>query len=276
MYVSIVALTHIHDIIQIEFFEQGVVMENVINNWQILTTSAKQLVRRVGALLTLVIVNTVVWTSAVGIGAMLAAIFDTQAIARIVGELQFPGAMTLAHTIMWSFSYINVGIIALLICVLLAAIMFMQSSFFVVVRAIAREEPVITASNVVLTMHYCIPIFVGSLLFILGATFGFIFLVAPGLYIISSWWLFGPIILDEHVGPIEAFRRSYYLMQGHRLQFLGLLLIIIGINFITSYTGLVFNEVVGGIVQYLVGCFMHFIGPLCAFHYYYALRDKAE
>ena len=42
-----------------------------------------------------------------------------------------------------------------------------------------------------------------------------ILLVIPGLWLLTRWSLFAPVISREHIGPVEALKRSNKLVRGH-------------------------------------------------------------
>ncbi|HEX2097573.1 MAG TPA: hypothetical protein VHF46_00760 [Rubrobacteraceae bacterium] len=42
-----------------------------------------------------------------------------------------------------------------------------------------------------------------------------ILLVIPGLWLLTRWSLFAPVISREHLGPVEALKRSNELVRGH-------------------------------------------------------------
>jgi hypothetical protein len=42
-----------------------------------------------------------------------------------------------------------------------------------------------------------------------------ILLVIPGLWLLTRWSLFAPVISREHLGPVEALKRSTELVRGH-------------------------------------------------------------
>ncbi|TVP48888.1 MAG: hypothetical protein EA350_02770 [Gemmatimonadales bacterium] len=50
---------------------------------------------------------------------------------------------------------------------------------------------------------------------------GFIFLIIPGLFLLASFFLFGPVAIVEGGGPIRALGRSWELSRGGRLRILG-------------------------------------------------------
>jgi hypothetical protein len=40
-------------------------------------------------------------------------------------------------------------------------------------------------------------------------------LVIPGLWLLTRWSLFAPVIVREHLGPLAALRRSNEIVRGH-------------------------------------------------------------
>ena len=251
-------------------------MDNVINNWHIIAKSGKQLVRRLGTLLAFTAISVMALMFMTGIGSILAVIFDKKVGAEISEKFQTSGFVPAFQGFANSFEHTNNAVQVVVACLLIVLFMFIRAFFAVVIKSISSNEPAITISNIALAMNRLIPLSVAIMLFILCGQIGLVALVIPGLYIISSWCLYAPIIVYENVGPVEAFRRSYRMMCGYRLKFLGLVLILTLITFVFGLTMLVFNPMIVALILCIVPWLMCFLYPLCIFHYYYALRDKAE
>jgi hypothetical protein len=71
-----------------------------------------------------------------------------------------------------------------------------------------------------------------------------VLLVVPGLWVLTRWSLFAPVISREHLGPVAALRRSNELVRGH-----------FELVFLTATLAAVFEEVAvhaGGVAGLLV------------------------
>ncbi len=77
------------------------------------------------------------------------------------------------------------------------------------------------------------PYLVASILFGIAVAIGLFLLIIPGLILIMMWMFFGYLIVEQPTtSATEALRRSAEITRGHRWPLFGLLLLLIGINFI--------------------------------------------
>lgn len=85
---------------------------------------------------------------------------------------------------------------------------------------------------------FILPLIGFGILFGLAVTVGFVFLIVPGLILITFWSVGAPAIVVEGIGPIEAFGRSWRLVRGNAWQVFGVLalvlLIVIGIGIVLA------------------------------------------
>jgi hypothetical protein len=71
-----------------------------------------------------------------------------------------------------------------------------------------------------------------------------VLLAVPGLWILTRWSLYAPVISREHLSPVEALKRSNELVRGH-----------FELVFLTAALAAVLEEVAvhaGGVVGFLV------------------------
>jgi len=87
-------------------------------------------------------------------------------------------------------------------------------------RAWEGEEPEIRESLMVGLSRWLVVAAAGVLAWAAGFA-GFIFLIVPGLFLMASFFLFGPVAILEGGGPIRALRRAWELSKGGRLRILG-------------------------------------------------------
>lgn len=83
----------------------------------------------------------------------------------------------------------------------------------------------------------------------LGAMIAAAFLIVPGLFLYTSWWLGVPACVAERLGPIGALGRSYRLVAGHRWGIFGL----VGVTLLLeTLAGLTFQAVAGRMLPSLL------------------------
>lgn len=75
-------------------------------------------------------------------------------------------------------------------------------------------------------MPAILSLIVFGVLFGIAVGIGFIFLVVPGLILLTFWSVGAPAIVVEGIGPIEAFGRSWRLVRGNAWSVFGALLLI--------------------------------------------------
>lgn len=90
-------------------------------------------------------------------------------------------------------------------------------------------------------LSVALPLFLLGLLSALGIAFGLLLLVVPAVILYVMWSVAAPALVEERLGPIEAFGRSRYLTKGARWKIFGLILVILVVYLM--FSGLV--EVLG-------------------------------
>jgi hypothetical protein len=76
-------------------------------------------------------------------------------------------------------------------------------------------------------MPAILPLIGFGILFGIGVTIGLLFLVVPGLILLTFWSVGAPAIVAEGIGPIDAFRRSWQLVRGDAWSVFGVLLVVL-------------------------------------------------
>jgi len=83
-----------------------------------------------------------------------------------------------------------------------------------------------------------VPLVGFGILFAIGVTVGLVFLIVPGLVLLTFWSVGAPAIVVERIGPIDAFGRSWRLVRGEGWSVFATLLlvlvIVIGIGFVLA------------------------------------------
>ncbi len=77
---------------------------------------------------------------------------------------------------------------------------------------------------------------------------GFIFLIIPGLILMTIWSVGAPAIVAEGRGPIEAFGRSYELVRGQTWTVFGVLVVVFLIMLAAALIAGIIGAAIGGVV----------------------------
>lgn len=93
-------------------------------------------------------------------------------------------------------------------------------------------------------LELALPFAVATVLYALMVIVGLVFFVFPGIYFAVRFCYYGYFIVDEGVGPIEAFQKSATLTEGVRMDLFLFGLMIVGLI--------------------LLGCLLLFVGLLVA------------
>lgn len=81
-------------------------------------------------------------------------------------------------------------------------------------------------------MHLVVNYFVATFLYGVIVALGFLCLIIPGFILIARLSLYGYLIVDENMGPIEALKASWHLVKGVTWRMLGFILASILISFV--------------------------------------------
>jgi hypothetical protein len=76
------------------------------------------------------------------------------------------------------------------------------------------------------------PLIGASLLAAIGIGFGFLLLIAPGLYLLAVWAVTAPAVVIERRGVFDALGRSRQLVRGNGWPVLGVFLVAIAIGIV--------------------------------------------
>ena len=71
---------------------------------------------------------------------------------------------------------------------------------------------------------------VGSIVYGIMVTIGFVFLIIPGIYLAVKYQFYEYLIVDKGMGPIEAIKRSGVLTEGVKWNLVLFWLALVGIN----------------------------------------------
>lgn len=120
---------------------------------------------------------------------------------------------------------IAVAIFSALVFVLLS--MITQGALVRSTVAYSQGRKASFAESAMAGLAVVLPLFLLGLLSALGFLLGVILLVVPGVILYVMWSVAAPALVEERLGPIEAFRRSHYLTRGTRWKIFALMLLLV-------------------------------------------------
>jgi hypothetical protein len=88
------------------------------------------------------------------------------------------------------------------------------------------------------TSRRMLPILVFAFAFLVGGLVGLVLVLFPGLWLMTSWSLAIPAIIDEGVGARTAMNRSFHLVRGRFFTVAGILGLTLLIQGVLSYIGI--------------------------------------
>jgi hypothetical protein len=88
------------------------------------------------------------------------------------------------------------------------------------------------------TIRSLFPILVFAFVFLVGGAVGLVLLIFPGLWLMTSWSLAIPVIVEEHLGARAAMNRSFRLVRGRFFTVAGILGLTFLIQAVLSYVGI--------------------------------------
>jgi hypothetical protein len=116
-----------------------------------------------------------------------------------------------------------------------------------------RGRPVNLNESLQVGLRRFFPIVGLAILVSLAAGFAAIFLLVPGLILITMWFVATPVCVVEQLGPIRSMGRSRQLTKGHRWKIFGLMLLLIIISAVISPALQYSLNALGGTPLALVG-----------------------
>ena len=122
-----------------------------------------------------------------------------------------------------------------------------------------------------------LPLFVVALLAGLGIAIGFVFLIIPGLILLTIWAVVAPVVVLENPGIGKTFGRSRELVRDNGWRVFGVIvlvfLITIVLSFLIGIIGAIFGDVGNAIGQWLGNAITAPISALVAAVLYFRLRE---
>lgn len=97
-----------------------------------------------------------------------------------------------------------------------------------------RMRPVSLGDSLKVGLARFIPVILLSIIMVLLAGLGMIFLIVPGVILLTMWFVGTPACVVERTGPWASLKRSAQLTKGHRWAIFGLMLLLIIVSAIVS------------------------------------------
>lgn len=122
-----------------------------------------------------------------------------------------------------------------------------------------------------------LPLFVVALLAGIGIAIGFIFLIIPGLILLTFWAVVAPVVVLENPGIGRTFGRSRELVRDNGWRVFGVIvlvfLITIVFSFVAGIIGAALGDVGNAVAQWLISAITTPISALVAAVLYFRLRE---
>lgn len=131
----------------------------------------------------------------------------------------------------------SVGVVALAIFSAVIAItlaMITQGALVRATTAYSEGRKASLGESARAGLSVALPLFLLGLGSAIGIALGFLLLIVPGIILYVMWSVAAPALVEENLGPTEAFGRSNYLTEGVRWKIFGLLLVVLVLYWIFS------------------------------------------
>lgn len=152
--------------------------------------------------------------------ALLFSALPWVVIIYVIGSWGVQAFATLGMT-----ATIAVALFSALVFILLA--MITQGALVRATVAYSQGRKASFAESAMAGLAVVLPLFLLGLLSGLGFVLGLMLLVVPGVMLYVMWSVAAPALVEERLGPIEAFRRSLYLTRGARWKIFALMLVLV-------------------------------------------------
>lgn len=144
---------------------------------------------------------------------------------------------------------------------LIVSLISMFGSLAIYAMVLKPERPSV-GQALTLALAMFIPLFLAQILSGLATIVGFIFLIAPGIYLAIKFSLTGPALVAEDIkNPIAALSRSWQLTKGNSLYIFAFFLIIglVGVivmlvtsGILSTIFGMILPETIGTLVSAII------------------------
>lgn len=125
-----------------------------------------------------------------------------------------------------------------------------------------------------------LPLFLLSIVVTIGLFFGFLFLIVPGLFLMTIWAVAAPVVVIERKGVFEALGRSQELVKGNAWNVFGVIVLmfvlLVVVVIVGGTIGAIGGDVVSALVRLVATVFVAPLVALAAAVLYFTLRDVKE
>jgi uncharacterized membrane protein len=120
---------------------------------------------------------------------------------------------------------VGIGIVSAILAVTLAIIT--QGALVRATVAYSEGRKASLGESAMAGLRVALPLFLLGLGSALGIAIGFLLLIVPGIILYVMWSVAAPALVEEQLGPTEAFGRSNYLTSGARWKIFALMLVLL-------------------------------------------------
>jgi uncharacterized membrane protein len=128
---------------------------------------------------------------------------------------------------------IGISLFTVLFAVLLA--MITQGALVRATVAHSEGRKASFGESAMAGLSVAVPLLLLGLGSAIGIALGLLLLIVPGVILYVMWSVAAPALVEEGLGPMEAFGRSNYLTSGARWKIFGLLLVLLILYWIFSF-----------------------------------------
>lgn len=154
------------------------------------------------------------------------------ALPSLLAAYAIQNAQAETFAMLGSAATIAIGLFSLVVTILLGIIA--QGVLVRVTVAFSEGRKAGLGESVMAGLAVVLPLFLLGVLSAIGFTLGLLLLVVPGVILYMMWFVAAPSLVEERLGPIEAFGRSRYLTSGARWKIFGLTLVVLVVYWIVS------------------------------------------
>ncbi|MEA3011149.1 MAG: hypothetical protein QOJ91_2841 [Sphingomonadales bacterium] len=137
-----------------------------------------------------------------------------------------------SFSILGTLGVVVVGIFSAIVAITLA--MVTQGALVRATVAFSEGRKASLGESASAGLRVALPLFLLGLGSALGMAVGFLLLIVPGIILYVMWSVAAPALVEEDLGPTEAFGRSNYLTDGARWKIFALTLIALVLYWMVS------------------------------------------
>jgi len=163
----------------------------------------KLVTKRFGAVAVPLVVGALVIGAVMGV--LYAAIFAPQV---LVEQGIIDGSIALMLT------YAAASVMGIVVLVVQA---YMMGGFHTVALKAVRGQPT-AVSDVFSGGRYMLTYFVGLLVQQIVIGIGYMLCIVPGIMLLCGLWAWGFLVIDQGLGGVDALKRSWEMMKGHKMS----------------------------------------------------------